>query len=81
MSKQPTPDPGLYGIPRPPLPFSAAILEVAKRHGDQPLSSTEVDLGGGVSMVLGVRNAYFRVGGHWVLVVPGQAVDVTVPPE
>jgi len=57
-----------------PAPFSDAILLALQAEGDQPVG-VETSLGGELTITVGIRNVYIRLGGRTVYAVPCRALD------
>lgn len=66
----------ILGVPMPPPPFSDAILLAMRSHGDQP-NSVEMPLTGELTITIGIRYVYFRVGGRIVYACPVAAIDTS----
>jgi hypothetical protein len=65
------------GIPRPPAPFSDPLLLALRSEGDQPMS-VEMPLGDGqLTLTIGIRNVYVRMGGRHVQVIPCRTLDTS----
>lgn len=64
----------------PPETIHDAFLHAIHAEHDQPRSD-EVTLGGGISMVLGIRNVFFRAGTNHVFAVPGAWHELEVKSE